>query len=79
MEVLKRATTEIAGLRPALFSAEGYPSLDALRRFRHLFRHAYGLDLERAPVELLLEKARAVRALIRRDVGAFIARLRPAP
>ncbi len=32
-------------LRPAIIPDDAFPLFDDLRRFRHLFRHSYGIDL----------------------------------
>lgn len=44
--LLKRMTLEVPGIRPALLSRETHKVLDELRRFRHMFRHAYTYELE---------------------------------
>jgi hypothetical protein len=41
IELLKRMTMPIAGVRPAVFSPQGFALLDNLRSFRHFFMHDY--------------------------------------
>jgi hypothetical protein len=43
--LLRRMTLEIEGVRPRVIGSECYHALDELRRFWHLFRHAYTLEL----------------------------------
>lgn len=45
-DLLRRMSFELPGVRPALLSAQTYRTLDELRRFRHLFRHAYAYQLD---------------------------------
>ncbi|MHB1256598.1 MAG: ribonuclease toxin HepT-like protein [Dethiobacteraceae bacterium] len=45
-DLLRRMSFELPGVRPALLTAQTYRTLDELRRFRHLFRHAYAYQLD---------------------------------
>ena len=47
-----------------------------LRRFRHVFRHAYGTELDSAKVGDLAAKAVDVRNVFARDFERFLAALR---
>ncbi len=44
-ELLKSMAYEIPMIRPSLISIELAEELDEYRRFRHMFRHAYGSEL----------------------------------
>lgn len=44
-ELLKSMSYEIPMIRPAIISLELAEELDEYRRFRHMFRHAYGSEL----------------------------------
>jgi hypothetical protein len=44
--LLRNASLDIEGVRPAILSAESEPALDELRRFRHFVRHAYAAPLD---------------------------------
>lgn len=76
-DLLRRMQLEIQGIRPALLSDETAEGLDELRRFRHLFRHAYTADLD--PVRVADLAARAARAQrdFERDFERFLELLRP--
>lgn len=76
-DMIRRMQLEIQGIRPALLSAETASDLDELRRFRHLFRHAYAAELDPDKVaDLAAQAVRAQRAFAR-DFERFLARLRP--
>ncbi len=75
--LLKRMQLNIPGVRPALLSESTAADLDELRRFRHLFRHAYSADLDPDKVRRLAAGAGTLRRAFARDLDRFLARLRP--
>ena len=76
-DLIRRMQLEIRGIRPALLSEATASALDELRRFRHLFRHAYATDLDPAKVEKLAAKVPGIRSAFDQDFERFLARLRP--
>ena len=76
-DMIRRMQLEIQGIRPALLSAETASDLDELRRFRHLFRHAYTADLDPDKVADLAAKAVRIQRDFARDFERFLALLRP--
>lgn len=73
-DLLRRAAADIPGLRPPIISRETAADLDALRRFRHAFRHVYDdYDYEKA-LENVSTAVRAL-ALFRSDLRSFAAKL----
>ena len=76
-DLIRRMQLDIRGIRPALLSEETAHDLDELRRFRHLFRHAYGTDLDAARVDDLVARVAGVRHAFARDFERFLAALRP--
>lgn len=76
-DLLRRMRLEIDGIRPALVSDHAHELLDELRRFRHLFRHAYSADLDPGKVSDLARKALALRSLFQQDTERFLTRLAP--
>ena len=76
-DLLRRMQLEIPGIRPALLSAKTGSGLDELRRFRHLFRHAYTADLDPGRVADLAAKATRIQGGFERDFKQFMALLRP--
>ena len=54
--LLRRMTLEIESVRPRVIGSQSYDALDELRRFRHVFRHAYTLDLDWERMDLVLRK-----------------------
>ena len=77
-DLIRRMQLEIRGIRPALLSEETASDLDELRRFRHLFRHAYATDLDPTKVAKLAAKAPGIRRAFEQDFELFLTRLRPA-
>lgn len=54
-ELIRRLSIAIGGIRPALFPTELGQPLRELRAFRHVFTHAYDLQLDRDKLKLLLK------------------------
>ena len=77
-DLIRRMQLEIRGIRPALLSEETASDLDELRRFRHLFRHAYATDLDPTKVAKLAAKVPGIRRAFEQDFELFLTRLRPA-
>ena len=76
-DLLRRMQLDIQGIRPALLSAETASGLDELRRFRHLFRHAYAAELDLEKVADLAARAAAIQRDVAGDLEQFMALLRP--
>lgn len=74
-QLLDRMTLTIEGVRPALLSRETAVNLHKLRAFRHFFRHAYGIELEKPKVQQNLQTAGQIRPLLERDVATFLKKL----
>ena len=72
IELLKRMTIAIEGVRPPLLSQGCFLLLDNLRSFRHFFRHAYSYELDERKVRIVLEDAVALRETCRNDIYAFL-------
>jgi hypothetical protein len=70
--LLQRMTQPIEGVRPAAISMESYGLLNALRAFRHFFRHAYGIPIDFAQLQSNLDKARQLKPLLDEDMDGFI-------
>lgn len=70
-QLLERMRLEVMPLRPALIDDEAYDALDELRRFRHLFRHAYSMKLDPARLQLVLDKAMVLKLVYRRQLEGF--------
>lgn len=60
--LIERVTLDLKGIRPAFLPAEAIRDVRELKGFRHLFRHAYDLDLDPVRVTAAAENAgRCVR------------------
>ncbi|MCC6442824.1 MAG: hypothetical protein IT210_05130 [Armatimonadetes bacterium] len=73
IELLRRLSLEIPGVRPALFPQSLLPDLQELRAFRHIFRHAYDLALRPERFRPLLDTADRVSTTLPGLTRAFIA------
>lgn len=75
IELLKRMSIEVEGVRPALISKESCKLLDSLRAFRHFFRHAYSYELDERKLMLVVEDAVELKKYYPADVYKFFALL----
>lgn len=69
--LLARMARELPGVRPAIISVETRAGLEELMRFRHLFRHRYGFELEWPKLRPLLEAIRTGSQPLRAELAAF--------
>jgi hypothetical protein len=76
-ELLDRMALEIKDIRPRFLSEYAYELLNELRRFRHVFRHAYGFELEADKIKLVLKKTLALKKIYQKDIDDFLAQLKP--
>lgn len=70
---LLRQLAEDRAIRPAVIGASTVSSLDELRRFRHLVRNAYNLELVPERVAVLMEGLAEKWAILRAELDAFAA------
>jgi HepT-like protein len=73
--LLSRMARELPDVRPALVSDQSRSALEELLRFRHLFRHRYGFDLEWSKLMPLLVQARDRADALRSELSRFVATL----
>ncbi|MEW6751170.1 MAG: hypothetical protein AB1505_09355 [Candidatus Latescibacterota bacterium] len=71
-ELLRRMAIDVAGMRPRLLSDQSWDNLDELRRFRHLLRSAYRLQLHGDRLALVLRRAQLLSLSYRSDFDAFL-------
>jgi len=55
--LIERVALDLTGIRPALLPADAVRDVRELKGFRHLFRHAYDLDLDPARVTAVAAQA----------------------
>lgn len=70
--LLARVSIPIAGVRPALIPRELKNPLEELKGFRHVFVHAYDLELDPEKLALLMKYAERVAAQTPALAEAFI-------
>lgn len=76
--LLREATQELPGVRPAIASASCLPEWEQLLRFRHFFRHAYAVALDLARLWEHGERVQRLHPTARADLESLRARLRDA-
>jgi hypothetical protein len=74
--LIERVTLELKGIRPSFLPSDAIRDVRELKGFRHLFRHAYDLDLDPVRVEAAADNA--VRCVGRFDgwCQSFLAEVR---
>lgn len=77
IELLRRMTLDIDGVRPALISRELSLALDEIRAFRHVFRHAYSYELDPDKLALVLRKVEYVKQHYATEIDGFLHTLTP--
>jgi HepT-like protein len=70
-ELLRRMSIEIPGFRPAFLTPQSRDPLHELRRFRHVFRHAYDYHLDPRRISELAAVAVGLRSVLTRDKDRF--------
>lgn len=71
VDLLRRMRTELEGVRPALLSQALERDLNELRAFRHLFRHAYGVELKPDQVSAMARVADGIREPLKAALDRF--------
>lgn len=71
-QLLERMRLDVMPLRPHVIDDKAYDALDELRRFRHVFRHAYGLQLDAARLQLVVNKALVLKSIYADQLERFI-------
>ncbi|MGD1853199.1 MAG: hypothetical protein ACFB2W_03020 [Leptolyngbyaceae cyanobacterium] len=73
--LLLRLSQPVEGIRPAFLSEETFDLLNQLRSFRHMFRHAYGTDIQLRQLEPNVDIALQAAKLISQDISHFLEQL----
>ncbi len=71
-QLLERMALDAMPLRPKVIDDEAYESLDELRRFRHLFRHAYSRRLHADRLNLVLQRALILKSIYKPQLETFL-------
>jgi hypothetical protein len=70
--LLERMNLEIKGIRPALLSDESFYCLNELRAFRHFFRHAYDVDIDKDKFKIVAKKALKLKKKYKSEIDKFL-------
>jgi hypothetical protein len=73
--LLQRMTLDVSGVRPPVLSLETFTTLNALRGFRHFFRHAYDVPINYEQLSINLKLAIAVLPQLEQDIDIFLQKL----
>ncbi len=71
-QLLEQMELDLMPLRPAVIDQTTAPALDELRRFRHVFRHAYLLQLDVRRLQLVWESAINLQVWYRLQLEKFM-------
>jgi len=75
-KLIERMLLNITGIRPAFLPKSSLRSIRELKGFRHLFRHAYELELDALRIETVLGHARRIAEDLPRWNQEFVASIR---
>jgi hypothetical protein len=70
-DLLSRVSNDRTGVRPAVIDSDTALSLDEFRRFRHLVRNVYTVNLVPGKVESLVSVLPELWTRLRRELSAF--------
>lgn len=70
-QLLERMNLNALPLRPRVIDDVAYDALNELRRFRHVFRHAYSIELDPERLGLVLRKALTLKPIYRQQLEDF--------
>jgi hypothetical protein len=70
-ELLRRATLDLAGLRPALVSQGALRDATTLLKFRHFLRHAYAVKLDAAKLGTVTDALRRLHPALEESLADF--------
>ena len=71
-QLLQRMRVDLMPVRPAVIDQAAYDALDELRRFRHVFRYAYDVELNQQRLRLVLNKAMDLQVIYRTQIDQFL-------
>ena len=70
--LLERMCLDIQDIRPALISEGSFKYLNELRAFRHFFRHAYDIDVDKEKFKIVADGVIALKASFEKDIKKFL-------
>jgi hypothetical protein len=70
-QLLRRMTLDVPAMRPRLIGDDAYECLDELRRFRHVFRSAYTVSLDKDRLQLVIQRAQRLQTLYPDEIAQF--------
>lgn len=71
-QLVERMKLDMMPIRPALLNEQSFDVIDELRRFRHMFRHAYSMNLDAERLDLVVRKALLLKDLYGGQIRDFL-------
>lgn len=71
-QLVERMKLDMMPIRPALLNEQSFDAIDELRRFRHMFRHAYSINLDADRLDLVVRKALLLKDLYNGQIREFL-------
>jgi len=71
-QLLERMQMDMSPMRPAVIDKQAYKALDELRRFRHMFRHAYTVELDDDRLGLVIKQAQNLQKIYKSQLETFL-------
>ncbi|MGR3302150.1 MAG: ribonuclease toxin HepT-like protein [Candidatus Scalindua sp.] len=69
--LIERMALNIEGIRPNVISEETLKYLDELRVFRHFFRHAYDVDIDKEKFKIIASRTNLLKSSFEKDTKIF--------
>lgn len=69
--LIERMSIDIEDIRPAVISRKTFVYLNEIRGFRHFFRHAYAVDIDREKLDIVLKKVFLLRNIYPSEFRMF--------
>ncbi|MBC7075744.1 MAG: hypothetical protein H5T98_06705 [Syntrophomonadaceae bacterium] len=74
-KLLEQMTLEIPGVRVPVIKKETMVKIDELRGFRHVFRNAYGFDIDPEKEQALLNNLADISSSVKANINSFFAEM----
>lgn len=75
-ELIERVSKPLSGVRPAVLTVQTAERMKDFRGFRHVFHHAYGIELDWTQMQPLWNTAIPMLNIFSADIEQFIISLR---
>lgn len=70
--LLERMSLAIEDIRPPFLSEESFHCLNEMRAFRHFFRHAYDIDINKEKFIIVASRVLTLKDMFNKDITDFL-------